>query len=45
VLLLPFSYVSAGPFSSLKDGRLVDVEDAIAQMKQSWIIAMCVVGT
>lgn len=44
VLLLPFSYVNAGPFSALKDGHLVDIKDAFLQMKGNWIIALCVVG-
>ncbi|KAK7093542.1 solute carrier family 35 member F6-like isoform X2 [Littorina saxatilis] len=44
IMLLPFSFISSGPFSVLQGGRIVDIKDAFLQMKSSWIIALCVVG-
>lgn len=44
-LLIPFSFVSSGPFSKLPNSRIEDIKDAFLQMRSSWILALCVVGS
>lgn len=44
ILLIPFSFISAGPFSVLYQTHLVDIRDAFLQMRSSYILALCFVG-
>ncbi|XP_076451920.1 solute carrier family 35 member F6-like [Babylonia areolata] len=44
ILLLPFSFIKAGPFSGLYQSHLVDIKDAFLQMKSSYVLALCFLG-
>nr|KAG5688892.1 hypothetical protein BaRGS_016460 [Batillaria attramentaria] len=44
VLLIPFTYVQSGPFSTLPYSHIEDLKDAFLQMSTNGIIAICVVG-
>lgn len=44
ILIIVFTYVPSGPFSTLPDSHIVDLKDAFLQMRSSPIVAVCVVG-